>query len=257
MKSGLDIDSKWINAIPPWWRGGATALVLLLALTLAGCSSEDASSAKKGPNAPEKPVLMTSQGNTSIRVTETVVNGQQIVRIHTVIGGEETSMEINIDQPTYEIEVPIGPQRAGGPGFGGPGGGAPGAPGSSGALGQVDLQRLQVSEALDKARDAMVRGDYLAAMRNVDIVLRLNSNHIEARAMKGSVYYALGDFQLANNEWNRVLLLDPGNKEVQSFQDFLNRNPGGTPPPLPGAPPGAMGGQAAPGGAEDKPTKGQ
>ena len=100
----------------------------------------------------------------------------------------------------------------------------------------MDFQKLQVSEALEKAQQGMVRGDYLAAMRQVDIVLRLNSNHIQARAMKGSIYYALGDNQLANTEWNRVLLLDPGNKEVQGFQEFIRRNPGSPPPPLPGAP---------------------
>ena len=95
---------------------------------------------------------------------------------------------------------------------------------------------MQVTEALEKAQQDMVRGDYLSAMRQVDIVLRLNSNHIQARAMKGSIFYALGDNQLANTEWNRVLLLDPGNKEVQGFQEFISRNPGTPPPPLPGAP---------------------
>lgn len=222
-------------------------LIIIVLGLLAGCGGSSSKSAKNQPqrtfqaDGEERPVLLTRRGDTLIQVVESTVNGQQIVRVRTVIDGKENITVIHIDQPTYHLEIPLGPPKPpppppgakGAAGTGQPGapGGPPGAPAPS----PIDLQKLQVTEALEKARQDMVRGDYLAAMRNVDIVLRLNSSNITARAMKGSIYYALGDNQLANNEWNRVLVMDPGNQEVRGFQEFIKRNPGVPPPPLPGA----------------------
>lgn len=230
-----------------WLTGLAWLPWLLLAIGLlpgcGGSSSKSANDKKQGlrtfqADGEERPVLLTRRGDTLIQVVESAVNGQQIVRVRTVIDGKENITVINIDQPTYHLEIPLGlpkppPPPPGARGAGGAG--QPGAPGGPAASSAIDLQKLQVTDALEKARQEMVRGDYLSAMRQVDIVLRLNSNNIEARSMKGSIYYALGDNQLANTEWNRVLLLDPGNKEVRGFQDFIKRNPGAPPPPLPGA----------------------
>lgn len=221
--------------------------VLLLLLPQLGCSGkktaksqgESAKDADRSISV-ERPVLLTRRGDMLIQVVEGEIQGHQIVRVRTVFEGKENIIIINIDQPSYELEIPLGPPQPPPPRPGAKGASKGGKPGQAGqgedaTNTPLDVYRVQEKDTLDKAQAAMVRGDYLAAMRSVDIVLRLNSNHIQARAMKGSIYYALGDNQLANNEWNRVLLMDPGNKEVQSFQDFLNRNPGGSPPPLPGA----------------------
>ena len=229
------------------WGGrcAGLAMALMVFALLAGCGGGKPAKDKKQPrrtfqsNGEEKPVLLTRYGDTLIQVVESTVNGQQIVRVRTVIDGKENTTVIHIDQPTYQLEIPLGPPAPppgakGAAGTGQPG--APGGPPAALAPSPIDLQKLQVSEALEKARREMVRGAYLSAMRQVDIVLRLNSNNIQARAMKGSIFYALGDNQLANTEWNRVLLLDPGNKEVREFQEFIRKNPGSPPPPLPSAP---------------------
>jgi hypothetical protein len=56
--------------------------------------------------------------------------------------------------------------------------------------------------------------------------------------MKGSVYYAMGNYSLANDAWEKVLQLDPSNQEVRQFMDFLKSRKGAPQPPLPGAPRG-------------------
>ena len=244
MRYASAFDFKW--AASSRWLTGLALLPLVFGL-LMGCGGGKPAKDKNQPqrtfqaNGEERPVLLTRHGDTLIQVVESTVNGEQIVRVRTVIDGKESITVIHIDQPTYQLEIPLGPLRPPPPGAKGAAGtGQPGAPGGLAAVpapSPIDLQKLQVTEALDKARQEMVNGDYLAAMRQVDIVLRLNSNHIQARAMKGSIYYALGDNQLANTEWNRVLLLDPGNTEVQGFQEFIRRNPGVPPPPLPGRAP--------------------
>ncbi|MCH8075547.1 MAG: hypothetical protein IIC64_06965, partial [SAR324 cluster bacterium] len=126
-------------------------------------------------------MLLTRHGDTQIQVVESTVNGEQIVRVRTVIDGKESITVIHIDQPTYQLEIPLGPLRPPPPGAKGAAGtGQPGGPAAAPAPSPIGLQKLQVTEALEKARQEMVNGDYLAAMRQVDIVLRLNSNHIQA-----------------------------------------------------------------------------
>ena len=226
------------------------ALLLVAGWVFAGCSSED--TAKKNAEltgnknsanpadaetqfelptqtGPEKVILQTRSNNALIRVTEASAGNSQIIRVKTVFNGEENIIVLNIDEPVYEIEIPLGPQQVALP----PGGTA-GDAGTQKAL-QAQAQKMQTDQSLELAQKAMLAGNYNESIRNLDNLLQINPKHIKARSMKGSVYYALGNIDLANQEWERVLLVDPGNVEVRKFIDFLRRGPASPPPPLPGA----------------------
>ena len=197
-------------------------LSLALLLTASGCG-------KPSADKPERIVLSTRSGETGIQVTESEQDGTQIVRITTTFRGEESTVVLAIDQPNYEVEIPLSieqvrPRRAAGPG-------EPGAPGS--AAGR-DFQILLMAQYLEKAQEAMLNGDYNLALRQINLVLIVRPDNVKALEMKGSVYYAMGNYELANQQWEQVLVLDPSNQEVQSFRDFLQNTQGATQPPLPG-----------------------
>jgi len=214
-------------------EGLATALALGLALCLAAvpaCST----SKKKGPG---KTVLAAKQGEASIQVTESEEDGTQIVRISTKYKGEDHSIVLQIDQPVYDIEVPltleqIAPQTAAA---------------ARGPEGQ--FQEMLINQYFEKAQEAMLAGDYPGALKQVNLVLLTRPDHVQGHAMKGSVYYAMGNYQLAEEEWQRVLQLDPSNQEVRTFTEFLKNRKGAPQPPLPGAPGAAAGASAPKGGA--------
>ena len=210
------------------WRGLAVLLTPALILMLAACSGTSCRSSGGGAGSrEEKTVLLTKKGESSIRVSESEVDGNQIVRIHTVFRGEENTIVLDIDQAVYEVEIPLTldqviPQSA--------------SAQVRGPEGQ--FQDLLVAQWLQKAQEAMLAGDYNGALRQVDTVLQIQPSHTQAHSMKGSVYYALGNYELASEEWQYVLSLDPTNKEVQDFQAFLKNRSSGRPPQLPGAPAG-------------------
>lgn len=178
---------------------------------------------------PERVILQTRSNNALIRVTEANAGNSQIIRVTTVFNGEKNVIILNIDEPVYEIEIPLSPQSiAAVPS------GTPGLPGSPNDI-QAQAQRMQMDQYLELAQSSMLAGNYNEAIRNVDNVLQINPKHAKARSMKGSIYYAMGNLDLANQEWDRVLLMDPGNVEIRNFIEFLQRGPASPPPPLPGA----------------------
>jgi hypothetical protein len=207
----------------------AAGLCLVLSLTLlSACST----SRKKAG----KTVLATKQGETSIQIVEAEEDGNQVVRINTRYKGEDHSIVMQIDQPVYDVEIPltveqIAPQTAAA---------------ARGPEGQ--FQDLLISQYFERAQESMLSGDYPGALRQVNLVLLTRPDHIQGHAMKGSVYYAMGSYQLAEEEWNRTLALDPSNQEVRTFMDFLKNRKGAPQPPLPGAP-GAPAGATVPKGA--------
>jgi tetratricopeptide (TPR) repeat protein len=208
------------------------ALLAALALGLGACSSTSDGKSGAGANAraaaadkDAKTILLTRKGESSIQVTESQLNGDQIVRINTVFRGEENSIVLDIDQPVYEVEIPLSLEQV-----------LPQAASAQVRGPEGQFQDLLIAQWLQKAQEAMMAGDYNAALRQVDTVLQIQPNHIQAHSMKGSVYYALGNYELANQEWEQVLSLDPSNQEVLEFKEFLKNRSAGTAPKLPGAP---------------------
>ena len=204
-------------------------LGLLLGLTalLAVACAKDA-------DGPESTVLSTRQGDTSIQVTESEQGGDQVVRISTTFRGQENNVVLKIDQPVYEVEIPLSveqimPQQQAS---------AAGTPAGS------DFQDLLIAQYLERAQEAMLNGDYNGALRQVNLVLLSKPEQVRALTMKGSIYYAMGNQALAREQWEQVLAIDPSNTEVNEFVDFLKSREG-TQPELPGAPPKAPVGQGA------------
>ncbi|MDH5751182.1 MAG: hypothetical protein OEZ59_02035 [Deltaproteobacteria bacterium] len=199
------------RCLPP--LAGLLALLVLLT----GCSG-------MGSDSSEKTVLATKQGESHIVVTESEEDGGQIVRIKMNFRGQENTITLNIDQPVYDVEIPLSLENV-----------MPMAtkPEVRGPEGQ--FQDLLIAQYLQKAQDLMMSGDYNGALRQVNLVLLTQPDHLQAHVMKGSVYYALGNYQLANEEWEYVLSLDPSNVEVNKFMDFMKNRQGRTQPPLPGS----------------------
>ncbi|MDH4247570.1 MAG: hypothetical protein OEW39_07120 [Deltaproteobacteria bacterium] len=206
---------------------GAALLALLLATV--GCSGSSV-------NSPEKTVLATRQGESQIQVTESEEGGNQLIRIKMMYQGEENTIVLNIDQPVYDVEIPLTMETV-----------MPKAAKSEARGPEGQFQDLLIAQYLEKAQEQMMAGDYNGALRQVNMVLLTRPDHIQGHTMKGSVYYALGNYQLANEEWEYVLSLDPSNQEVQNFKEFLKNRQGKQQPPLPGAPKTPPGG-APPGG---------
>jgi len=231
--------------------GGARVSLVacgVILLVLAGWMPSGADAAE--PKKEERTVLLTKKGETSIQVTESEEDGNQIVRVRTVFRGEENIIVLNIDLPVYEVEIPLSidqviPQTT--------------AAGVRGPEGQ--FQDMMIAQWLQKAQQSMLDGDYNGALRQVDTVLQVDPDNIQAMAMKGSVYYALGNYELASETWEVVLSLDPTNREVREFRKFLQNRSSAKPPPLPGGQvqPGqspAGGQQPAPGARQPAPQSG-
>ena len=215
---------------------------------VAGCGSSS------DPDKPETSVLKTRSGETSIQVTESEQDGVQVVRVTTTFRGQESSIVMAVDHPVYEVEIPLTiAQQAPALAAGGAPAAAGGVPGAVPGVGG-NFQDLLIAQYLEKSQVAMLDGIYNEALRQVNLVLMVRPDHVAAHQMKGSIYYAMGNFELANQEWEQVLTLDPSNQEVRDFNDFLKNRQGAPQPPLPGGAPG--GGPAPPSAPRSNPPGG-
>jgi len=169
-------------------------------------------------------VLSTRTGETYIQVTESEQGGAKVVRVKTQFRGQESNIVLNIDEPTYEIEIPLSLDQV-----------VPGAAAGPGAGGKGNYGDLLAAQYLEKAQEQMLNGDYNGALRQVDLVLTVSPDHVQALTMKGSIYYAMGNYALANQAWEQVLVLDPSNEEVRNFQEFVKSQKGPQQPNVPGA----------------------
>lgn len=214
----------------------AAALLAVVGLVVGCGSSSD-------PDRPETSVLKTRSGETTIQVTESEQDGVQVVRVTTTYRGQESTIVMAVDHAVYEVDIPLTiAQQA-------PAMAMAGAP----AAGR-NFQDLLLAQYLEKSQAAMLDGIYNEALRQVNLVLLVRPDHVVARQMKGSIYYAMGNFELANQEWEQVLALDPSNQEVRDFIDFLKNRQGAPQPPLPGGAPG--GGPAPPSAPRSNPPGG-
>lgn len=212
MKSGLATDSN---------RGLKIMTVLLVCGLLTGACAGSGNEAER----PERTVLSTRSGETLIQVTESDRSGNQVIRVRTVFRGKESIVILNIDQQNYEIEIPLSLEQQ-----------MPRPAGTSTST-QGNFQDLLIAQHLEKAQEATLNGDYNAALRQVNLVALIQPDHVKAHEMKGSIYYAMGNYQLAQEEWERVLTLDPSNEEVLKFQEFMKNRRGATQPSPPGSSP--------------------
>jgi tetratricopeptide (TPR) repeat protein len=84
-----------------------------------------------------------------------------------------------------------------------------------------DTGVFQFTQNLEMAREAMLRTDYIKALEAVNAALRIDHYNPQAHMMKGSIFYAMGRYDLARKEFDYVLELEPDNIEVKQFREFM------------------------------------
>ncbi|MDH4225659.1 MAG: hypothetical protein OEW12_08435 [Deltaproteobacteria bacterium] len=230
MKPNLNNNHAFSKARQPH-SGWFALLAAGLLLAGGGCSTN----ADPG----EEEILSTRSGETTVQVSQSAKDGSQVVRVHTSFRGEDSDIVLRLDQPVWDVEIPLSiqqqrPQAVDGT-PGGAVGGSPAEP-RAGGTGSDQFSDLLIAQYLAKAQEAMLAGDYNLALRQVNLVLMVRPDHVSAHMMKGSTYYAMGNYEMANEEYEYVLTQDPSNQEVRKFQDFLKKRETAVQPPLPGVP---------------------
>ena len=111
----------------------------------------------------------------------------------------------------WRLEVPIadlrqdGKDSGGGKENAGDEGGFPGKPYAS-----LDDNALLLS-----ANDLYNQGKFRESLGFVEEMIRRNEKNVRAWTMRGSLYHALGQKDLAKQAWQEAGKLEPDNKEVQ------------------------------------------
>ena len=224
---------KSVSATASSGRGMALAGIFLATSLLVGACSNPlkpaappppgAPAAKAGaaPQAP-RAVVTETLGDSTLQVTQTDEDGGQVVRITLRRGAETHTLLLRLDDPLYQITIPVNFNEA-----------APSTSRRPGRPPEIEFQDLLIAQYLERAKEFSRSGDYKEALRQVDLVLLTRPDYIRARAARGSILYAMGDTTRAVEEWERVLKVDPENQEVRAFMEFLKSNKGGQEPPLP------------------------
>ena len=74
-----------------------------------------------------------------------------------------------------------------------------------------------IDQLLQDALDFIRTGRYIQAISTLQRVLQLEPNNIPALTRMGSAYWAMEKKDVARKNWERVIELDPNNKEVLQF----------------------------------------
>ena len=77
--------------------------------------------------------------------------------------------------------------------------------------------RTIIDQLLQDALDFIRTGRYIQAIATLQRVLQLEPGNIPALTRMGSAYWAMDKKDIARKNWERVLELDPNNKEVLQF----------------------------------------
>ena len=199
---------------------------LLLAAALAACSPPlkpaAPGAAKTAPSRAPRVLASEAQGGSEMQVTQTDEDGVPAIRVTLRRRGETHTMSIRLDDPIYQISIPVSFDEA-----------APANAARTARPQEIEYQDILIAQYLDKAKEFSRAGDHKEALRQVDLVLLTRPEHYKARTTRGSILYAMGDTARALEEWERVLKINPESQDVRAFMEFLKSNKGGQEPPLP------------------------
>ncbi len=84
-------------------------------------------------------------------------------------------------------------------------------------------QQDTIRESLAKALNYFYLSEYQLAAEECQKVLEINPDEVTALKRLGSIYYVKGDKQRALLAWQKANTLDPSNKELQKFIDYIRR----------------------------------
>ena len=179
------------------------ALLLLHACSMSSRPVEDDSFSQLVAQHSEE----TGEGNVVTKVFEERKNGIYVIKIQVIRDGQISETVHYFDNSNFSISVPVSarimvqsPEQAGK---------------------SPDTTILVFSQKLEVAREAMLKTDYVAALEALNEALKVDSYNPQAHMMKGSIFYAMGKYDLARKEFDFVLKVDPDNIEVKRFKEFM------------------------------------
>lgn len=188
-------------------------IVVLATLWLSGCSAAKESSTDYSR---EVAVHSEEMGENSVmtKVIEERKNGIYTLRVQVVKDGKMTETVHNLDSDNFSISIPVSASiqvASGG-----------GDSAAEQAVKTGDTNVVLFSQRLERARESMLAADYLEALESVNGALQIDTYNPQAHMMKGSIFYALGKYDLAKKEFEYVLKVEPENIEVKRFLEFVD-----------------------------------
>jgi tetratricopeptide (TPR) repeat protein len=182
-------------------------------LTLASCSTSSSESATdRSSQLVAQHSEETGESNVITKVFEERKNGIHIIRIQVIKEGQINETIHYFDNSNFSISIPVSARIM--------------VQSSEQASKSPDTGILVFSQKLEVARDAMLKTDYVNALEALNDALKIDSYNPQAHMMKGSIFYAMGKYDLAKKEFDFVLKVDPGNIEVKRFKEFMESQSG-------------------------------
>lgn len=149
----------------------------------------------------------TGEGNIITKVYEERKNGVYIIKVQVIKEGQITETVHYFDNANFTISIPVSARIM--------------VQSPEQAQKSPDTGILVFSQRLEVAREAMMKTDYVAALEALNEALKIDSYNPQAHMMKGSIFYAMGKYDLARKEFDFVLKVDPENMEVKRFKEFM------------------------------------
>ncbi len=155
------------------------------------------------------------EGDIITKIIEERRNGVYSIRIQVIKDGNVSETVHHMENSNFSISIPVSAHIM--------------VQSAKEAGATSDTNILVFTQKLELARDAMSKTDYVRALEAVNEALRIDNYNPQAHAMKGSIYYSMGRYDMARKSFNYVLKVDPENEEVKAFQEFMrstSENPG-------------------------------
>jgi len=189
------------------------SVLFAVALSLGGCSFFGDSEA---PQAESREIAQHSEnvgeGNIVTRVFEERKNGTYAIKIQVIKEGKVEETIHYFDNDNFSISVPVSARIQ---------------VQSVEEAGKTQNTGILVfSQKLEVAREAMLKTDYVKALEALNEALQIDNYNPQAHMMKGSIFYAMGQYDMARKEFDYVLKLEPENVEVKRFKEFMDSKEG-------------------------------
>ncbi len=150
----------------------------------------------------------TGEGNIITKIYEEKKNGIYGIKVQIIKDGEISETVHYFENNNFSISIPVSARIQ--------------VQTAEQAEKTPDTGILVFSQKLEVARQAMLKTDYVAALEATNEALKIDSYNPQAHMMKGSIFYAMGKYDLAKKEFDFVLKVDPDNIEVKRFQEFMD-----------------------------------
>ena len=185
---------------------------LLIAFSF-GCSSSEPEAESYSREVAQH-IEETGEGSVVTKIIEERKHGLYTIRIQVIKDGDIKETVHFLENQNFSISVPVSKhiqvQTTG-----------EAQTVAVGTTTSPDTNIMVFSQKLELARNAMLKTDYVTALEAVNESLKIDSYNPQAHMMKGSIFYAMGKYDLAKKEFDYVLKINPDNIEVKRFQQFM------------------------------------